>query len=295
MAARGPQALDRWIGSVEIEQGKNALRIFNGLSNATIEIPPGTYWCHGDDDAALNTKYPGLYTVLQDLVGTAAIWSGATFHAWSPYQRRPGCGLQLVGNPHAFLFSSPLFTFPKDLLGWPVDWATDTPAGTVTRSPQSCRGVWVSPEGAWDKRSWASHTSYHSSPDEPERDDLYQLRWGSRRTRLIEYSWLPAALVHKGRARLPEYARTAQLAVGDVAAAFEHLWERMARLDTVLVVHDEGAACGLEVVAHPWEAARLATTDAATRYEALCRLLATGGEQYALTVPLVRLEGSYEQ
>lgn len=286
--------MDRWITPVEIVAGANVLRIYNGAVPVSVTVPPGIYWCHGDDAASVALKYPGLYELLGVLLD-AAISGGATLTAWSPYQRRPGCGLQISGGSHALLFSDPLFTFPKDLLGWSASWVTNSPTGTITRSPQSCRGVWVSPEGAWDKRSWASRTIYNAAPDQPERSDAYQLDWGGRRVRTVQYSWLPAALIHKSRALLPEYAATAQLVAGDTAAAFEHVWEQLARLQDVLIVHDEGASCGLSVAAHPWEAVRLASTAGAERFDALVRLLATGGEQYELTLPVVHVGGTYAQ
>lgn len=293
MAGRGPQALDRWIAPVEIVAGANALRIFNGLTEQTITVPPGQYWCHGDDSVAVATDYPGLYTTISDLLLTS-IFDGAALQAWSPYQRRPGCGLQIVGGLHALLFSSPLFTLPKDLLGWPAGWSVDTPQATITRSPQTARGVWVSPEGAWDKRSWVTRTLYHGA-EQTERSDAYQLDWGSRRVRTLQYSWLPAALVHKQRALLPEYARTGQILAGDTAAAYEWMWESLSKLEDIIIVHDEGASCGHAVAAHPWEAVRIATLEACARYEQLARLLSTGGEQYELTIPVVHLGGSYEQ
>lgn len=294
MASRGPTALDRWIAPVEIVAGANTLRIFNGLSVASVTIEPGLYWCHGETSGSVAIAYPGLYAAL-DAALMVAIWEGAAVSAWSPYQRRPGCGLQIQGGPHALLFSDPQFTFPRDLLGWPADWLEDTPTATVTRSPQTCRGIWVSPEAAWDKRSWPSRSVYQTSPDQPERSDAYQIVWGSRRIRTLVYSWLPAALVHKSRALLPEYARTAQLVAGDTAAAWEHTWEQLRELRDVLIVHDEGAVCGHKVASHPWEVVRLASGEGAERLDALVRLMSTGGEQYELAVPLVHLGGSYEQ
>lgn len=283
---------DRWIRKINVPADKRTMRVSAGAGTISVTIPSGDYWC-----CALGGFYEGVYDAINDAL--SLLFSGLQARAHSPYGLYPQCGIEFYRAPvptqFTFHFSDPLWTLDKRLFGFPQFHATNaTSVGSVLRAPFSTWGSWVAGRPAKRKIAFPERQTYWAT-DDTARADAYEVDFGSRYKRVFQYDWCQAAIVHPRRGELEDHAAAAGLLVGDTHNAFYDIWESLARLEEVLVVHDVAADAGLNLGGHPFEVVKIATAEAARRFEDVARLVNAGGEFYELTIPTVVVDGTYRQ
>lgn len=285
---------DRWITKITVPADKRTMRVSAGAGPIDITIPAGDYWCHGE--ASVGGAYPGVYAAISAALTT---YISASCRAHSPYGLYPQCGIEFYRSPvptqFTFHFSSSAWTLDKRLFGFRQYHATDAVSvGSVLRAPYSTWGSWVAGRPAKRKLAFEERRTYWAT-DDTARSDAYELDFGARIKRLYQYDWCQAAIVQPQRGLLEDHVGAAGLLVGDVHNAFHTVWTSLARLDEVLVVHDVAEQAGLLVPVGSWEAVKIATAEAARRFEDVARLVNAGGEYYELTIPTVVVDGTYQQ
>lgn len=285
---------DRWIKKITVPADKRTMRISAGGGAINITIPAGDYWCHSE--ASLGGLYPGLYAAINSAL---TLYFSATCRAHSPYGLYPQAGIEFYRSPvptqFTFHFSSSAWTLDKRLFGFGQFHATDvTSVNSVLRAPFSTWGSWVAGRPAKRKIAFEERIASWAT-DDSARTDAYEVDHGARLKRMFLYDWCQASIVHPQRALMEDHAGAAGLLVGDVHNTFHDIWTSLARLEEVIVVHDVAEQAGLGVPVDSWEAVKIATLEAARRFEDVARLVNAGGEFYELTIPTVVVDGTFKQ
>ena len=286
---------DRWLYPIEIVEGANQLRITDISDSFTATITPGVYWAY--ESIGTITGYPKLLTTISDNIGVVNqdIFFRPGTPSLSNLQTNGGYEMYSgEGDSWSLDFDHVDFTLPPELLGFPADQSTQVVADSngVINPPFTPKGVWDSPVVARRKIGFQSRKIARATED-VERSDAYELDWGSRLIREVVYQYVPAAHVHGSRALLSDYAQVGELAIGDTFQGFDAVWESLAKLDTILVLH--GGAGVIDAQNSEWEAVRLMSREQAESFANVARLQNLGGEYYELALELVRIGGVYEQ
>ena len=279
---------------IVITSDNNSWRVTDDGTSYTATIPAGTYYAY--ESVAEITGYPRLYTALYDQMGlNQDIQPFAGTPSLSNLQVNGG--LQFIGSSSAafsFDFNHVDWTFPPQYIGFAADQATSvsSSASGVLTAPYTPYGIWDSFDPARSKIGFTSRKMARATED-VERSDAYEVSWGSRLLREVVYRYVPAAHVHGARALQADHASTGELALGDIYQGFDLLWNSLAKLDTILILH--GGQGSLDAENAEWEAVRLFDSSQAESFGNVARLMSMGGEFYELVLTLVRLEGSYTQ
>jgi hypothetical protein len=295
------QGRDVWLYPIEVVAGVNDQIVWAETSDTlSITVEPGVYWCfNGSAPAPVGAStYLSLYNQIASQMSGASFLLGDnityTFRAITPTGSvlQEGAGIALVGSTADFLslnltattFDQRIFGFAASATGTVASVAAPSGSGREVQGPLTRWGAWVSPVEATSRTStprrlieWA--TAY------TEREDAYAVDYGARRTRVHSYEYVPAGHVRVARADDPQYADAAELYTGDTHNAFETVWESLAKLDEVVVIHHlEGDALDLAVTTHSYEVVRLADAAQAQDFSRVATVQRTAGEWYKLEV-----------
>lgn len=292
--------LDRYIGSITLTSANNTYVYREGATVYTRTIAPGTYWLY--DAADFNAEITGLpsfYRTLKANMGLANP-SGNSYEIKLANLLGEGEPLYrgLVFNRVAgalsfgFDFSNANFKIPKSAFGFPdAQNVNVVNTGSFIRSPQGVKGHWIAPRKALSKISYPLKR-IETSTEEVYRDDAYQIAWQSYVVRLARYQWIPAQYVHASRSLDPTYTQTYQTLLGDTHIALQNLWEsNLSTLRDVIILHDvipSPDAMRTDLNQTRVEIVRLFDANLRGDYEACVELSLNHGEQYNVSLPLVR-------
>ena len=297
--------IDRWMRHKELTSSDNQFVINEGGADIVVSLDAGDYWVYFADSGANEILgYPSLFLELITKLNAAAA-NTYTLQAAQPSgtSLTDYRAIQLVRTAGSadfdIVFSSGSFTLDKRLFGVGANHAADVSnVGASTPALGQIWGQWVSKRHARRKIGYA-YGALAFSTEDFARDDAYVMSHTLRRRRLIQYTHVPPALVHKYRAELADYAETAGVSTGDTRQAFEHIWESMRLLRDVIILHDEGdestAFDAIQDHSDKIELARLLSGDAARDFGNVAELDAIGGEFHSLMIPIVHIGGDYEQ
>lgn len=292
-----PVRYERWLYPVTIDSTNDSFQIrVDGGSFVTLTIPQGDY---------LVTFGGGLG--LLDAVVTALAGAGvtATFEPTTPTGTSIGpIGARLVVSgvtsfqlrilPAADATSPTL----DQILG--LDGGDTFAVGGVIEPVGAMAGVWVPgvrrrtyeprPEGVLE-----------GSTEFTERADFYANDYGSRLIRRVEYEYIQSPFIFTGRAQLIDYAQNSPAALGDDSNAFERLWERMRRGDSIFVIHFDDNSPGPSLAPPdtsaggdpPAEELRARNVRDVQRMAQIVRPQVMGGEYYAVAFDAVVVASSY--
>lgn len=297
--------IDRWSFKHEVTSANNGFVINEGGADIVVSPDTGDYWVYFADSGANEISgYPSLFLELITKLNAAAS-NTYTLQAAQPngtalvdYR-----AMQLVRTSGSadfdIVFSSPSFTMDKRLFGVGPNHAADVSnSGASTPALGQIFGQWISPRRAKRKIGYA-YGKIVLSTEDVAREDAYAMVHATRRKRLVIYTNVPPAWVHKHRAILASYAETAGISTGDTRQAFEHVWERLRRFEDVIIIHDVGdqatAFNAIQDHTDKIEIVKLLSGEAARDFEKVASLDAVGGELTSLTIPLLHRGGDYEQ
>jgi hypothetical protein len=292
--------LDRYIIKRTIDATNKVIRFSDTLGVSTITLDEGDYWGYFTTGAEISGK-PSLYKEILDKLNAVAT-DTYTFKLGNPAGDdrgvHHGLVLEKVSGSEEFTwhFSFGSFTLPPEWLGFPSTQSTDVDnVGDRIVSPRAIRGHWISTRKARSKISYA-RTHIEESTEEVERDDVYQMRWSSRRVRFMEHQREPGVLVHKSRDITHTDAHG--LPTGEDNVALEYIWESLSALEEVIIVHDVGGySDAWDYAVHGDQFEIVKSYDKAQRedFSGVISLSVQHGELYDVSLTLVHTGGTYER
>lgn len=267
-------------------------------------IPAGTYWAYA---GATLSGYPSLLGAITSAMSleSAAEGDAVTYsmRALSPTlsPEQAWGGLALVGSSADFLSLDLGDTHEilRKVLGFAAsDTSTIATVAGITSPRREIQGrytrwgAWISPVPA-TSRLRSPRRLVEWATEYTERDDAYAVDHGDRSTRRWVYEWVLGGHVMASLALDLQYAQAAGLGTGDVYNAFETVWQALAQLDEVVVIHhNEGDALDLAVITHAYDVVRLASAEQARDFRRVAEMIRTAGEYYKLTVDCaIRVSG----
>lgn len=282
---------DRILFPIEIVTGVND--VFVGTDDGyqtVVTLPAGTYYTYDSDPEIAG--YPSLYRAIAGPLGVNEDieWYAAT-PSLSTDQLNGGAVMRSEAS-FSIDFNHASFSMDPRWFGFPAGQSAQVTSdgNDELLSPLTILGVWDSQEHAI---RWSSTPTRRvdAATEDVDRDDVYEVDWGSSRIRMMVWRYIAAAHVHAARAELADYASVGQLSVGDTHNAFEHVWG--VGLGDLILVH-QGAGV-LDVEPADYEIVRMG--DAAQRGDLgrVARGMSLGGEYYEVSLTLVRRGGRYSQ
>ncbi len=298
---------DLWLPGIEITAANNGFTIGELTSTSPViytlitgTVAAGTYYLH--DDASMTAAgYPSLYAAIGAALtaaGSAATWAWST-EAAKKSPKLPYGGLVLTSDTsYRLYFGAGEFTMDASWFGFLSAENTSQPSTTVGSteviiSPYTVNGRWISHsllDGvATDKQPDRYRNVKFSSP---RISDATTVTWDTGTHRRMLYEYVPAAHIYPARANEYEYAHHGELGHYDANNGWLGVWESLARLDDVLLVHN---ACeDLQVDSHDYEVVRMREERQAERLSAVAKRMGIGGDYYEIDVDLYVVSGSYD-
>lgn len=297
---------DRWFAPVTITTGVNdvieAREVLPGpvVSNFTVTIPAGTYYCFADPAPA---GYFSLYAELATQF-TAGSPNGAVYtvaHAdptISTFAKLSSVSLTATGGGllfFSYLFSVGTFNFDSVLLGFKlaetVDKTSTGPVGLqVLAGEYTCSGIWTSPSGAIRKDRRPVNIQARSKGLE---DSTVENRWFTKSIRHQRYEYVPAAHVKPNRCEYLDYVASSEgLAQFDAGNAFQDIWSDGLSKYVDVFVQQEGGATAADVT-DPYDVVRVwGAKNAADDFNNVVSIQRMAGEYYSIDLLLYRKTSS---
>lgn len=267
------------------------------INASTITLPVGTYWAHDDETLV---SHPSLYLALRTAIqaAIALAWSVEPYQP-AGYAVRSGLRLRHAGATALTVDWDLTSSLVKQLLGWPEDQAGTTVFATLGSDraldgPRAALGSWM-PWSCFEGRAEVKDSTRQRVNDwSSDHAEVAQaVVWRERKLRTMSYPLVYGAHVLVGRADVAELAAQASVGQGDGHNTFERLWAGAGRdLQDVLVVHDL-VIPDLQIVAHDYDIARIATRAAAENLDSLASRSPIAADLWQVRIPYVVTGGSY--